>query len=143
MLVVRQVLQCLLKQILRRLWTSVQLLTLQQSKAVFRSSTSSTDSEHLMKSRKSKSGIMMILKKCAIWMLLMHSVNVLLILKDRLCAVLMKTTISSSSIVKLATSIMKLFRASLKNIWARLTQNSVQITSFSTTTVRLMQKELL
>ena len=60
---VRQVMLCLLNPTLRKLWTSVLLLTLLQSRAEFLSSTSSTASELLTKFRRSKFGITMNLAK--------------------------------------------------------------------------------
>ena len=51
------------------------LLTLQQSKVKFRSSTSSTDSVHLTRSRRSRHGIMKILRIWQIWKQSLNSVT--------------------------------------------------------------------
>ena len=72
--------QCLQKPTLRKLWILLLLLTLQQSRAEFPLSTSSTASELLTRSRRSRSGIMRILRKCATWMQLLHSERELSIL---------------------------------------------------------------
>ena len=52
--------QCFVSLLYRRLWTLHRLLILQQSKEKFHSSTSSTDSVHLMRSRRSRHGTMKI-----------------------------------------------------------------------------------
>ena len=58
--VVRPDAQCFVSLLYRRLWTLHRLLILQRSKEKFHSSTSSTDSVHLMRFRRSRHGIMKI-----------------------------------------------------------------------------------
>ena len=114
--------------------TSLQLLTLQPSRAAFPSSTSLTASAPLTRSRRSLSGTTRTSRTCATWTPLRPSARELSIPLTPPCAAPTRTEISSSRTVRPPTSTTTPSPRSLRSTWARSTKSSAPTTSCSTTT---------